>query len=195
MLQLPESKLMLEKLKNDLAPDLFYHSLDHTLDVYAAAKSLAEQENLSDSETKLLLVAVIYHDAGYLQQRENHEHLSCDIVRSTFPRFDYSPEDIEKICSIIMATKLPQQPRSLSEQIICDADLDYLGRDDFFETGNLLYLELHAAGRMADTTAWNVLQIDFLRQHRYFTATAQSLREPKKQEHLKQLLSHNTAQQ
>ena len=189
MLQLPESKLMLELLKSELATELYYHSVDHTLDVYAAAKSLAEYENLPLIDMKLLLVAVIYHDAGYLNQRENHEHKSCEIVRSTLPQFDYSSEDIDTICNIIMATKLPQQPLSLSEQIICDADLDYLGRDDFFETGYLLYRELYAAGLIADTKSWNQLQINFLRQHHYFTETAKNLREPKKQDNLKKILS------
>jgi uncharacterized protein len=88
-----------------------------------------------------------------------------------------------------MATKLPQEPHSLLEQIICDADLDYLGRDDFFKIGDRLYNELVAANIIANETDWNILQIGFLQKHHYFTATAKGLRDDKKQEHLNILLS------
>lgn len=189
MLQSPESEFILELLKRDLAPDLYYHTIGHTLDVYNTATFFAQEENVSESEMKLLLIATLYHDSGYLHQREGHESISCNIVRATLPGFAYSQEDVEKICEIIMATKLPQKPQSLLEQIICDADLDYLGRDDFFEIGNRLYRELRAAGLMANENDWNTVQIDFLQKHRYFTATAQGLRDFKKQLHLQELLS------
>lgn len=176
-------------LERDLAPDLYYHTVEHTLDVYNRAKFYAEKEKVTAADTKLLLIAVLYHDCGYLYQRADHESVSCDIVRATLPGFDYSQDDIETICQIIMATKLPQLPHSLLEQIICDADLDYLGRDDFFTTGDGLYNELAAANMIANKTEWNLLQIDFLQKHQYFTATAKALRDAKKQEHLTILLS------
>ena len=189
MLQLPESQFILEMLKRDLAPDLYYHSVDHTMDVYDTARSIAQKEKVSAADTKLLLIAALYHDSGYLHQREDHETISCNIVRATLPGFDYSKEEIETICGIIMATKLPQDPHSLLEQIICDADLDYLGRDDFFKIGDYLYRELRAAKLIANQTDWDKLQVDFLQKHHYFTATAKSLRDKKKQVHLNQLLS------
>lgn len=189
MLQLPESKFILELLERDLAPDLSYHTLEHTLDVYNMAKFYAEKEKISAADTKLLLIATLYHDCGYLYQRENHESISCDVLRATLPGFDYSNEDIETMCGIIMATKLPQEPHTLLEQIICDADLDYLGRDDFFKIGDGLYHELTAANIIANETEWNRLQIDFLQKHQYFTATAKALRNDRKQEHLTILLS------
>lgn len=189
MLQLPESKFILEMLERDLAPDLYYHSIDHTLDVYNMAKFFAEKEKVAEADTKLLLIATLYHDCGYLYQREDHESISCNILRATLPGFDYSQDDIEKMCQIIMATKLPQTPHSLLEQIICDADLDYLGRDDFFKIGDCLYNELVAAKIIANKADWDELQIDFLQKHHYFTATARALREGKKQVHLNILLS------
>lgn len=176
-------------LERDLAPDLYYHTIDHTLDVYNMAKFFAEKEKVTAADTKLLLIAALYHDCGYLHQREDHESISCNILRATLPGFDYSKDDIEKICQIIMATKLPQTPHSLLEQIICDADLDYLGRKDFFKIGDRLYNELVAANLIANETDWKILQIDFLQKHHYFTATAKALREDKKQEHLNILLS------
>ena len=191
MLELPESQFILEMLKRELSPDLYYHSIDHTMDVYNTTKVFAKKESISKADTKLLMIAALYHDSGYLHQREDHESISCNIVRATLPGFDYTESDIETICGIIMATKLPQQPHSILEQIICDADLDYLGRDDFFEIGSRLFRELQAAKLIANEADWDILQIDFLQKHRYFTQTAQHLRNDKKQVHLNQLLSNN----
>ena len=189
MVQLPESEFILNMLKRDLASDLYYHTVGHTLDVYEMAALFAERENITEADKKLLLIAALYHDSGYLHQRDDHEHRSCEIVRGVLPGFDYSQNDIEKICQIIMATKLPQQPHSLLEQIICDADLDYLGRDDFFEIGNRLYREMQAVGRIDNEDDWNKIQIDFLQKHHYFTNVAKTLRNTKKAENLNILLS------
>ena len=189
MLQLPESEFILELLKRDLAPDLYYHTVEHTLDVYEMAKVYGEKENILEADMKLLLIAALYHDSGYLHQRDDHEHRSCEIVKGVLPGFDYSQSDIKKICQIIMATKLPQQPHSLLEQIICDADLDYLGRDDFFSIGNRLYQEMLVVGRIQNEDDWNTIQIDFLQKHHYFTETANALRNTKKEANLNLLLS------
>lgn len=189
MLQYPESKFILDKLTNELAPHLYYHSVKHTLDVYERAAYMAAKENVNREDIKLLLIAALYHDSGYLYQSAGHEDISCKIATDVLPDFGYNPDDIEKICRIIIATKLPQDPHSKLEEIICDADLDYLGRDDFFDTGHGLYLEMLAAGKVADEKEWNVLQIDFLEQHHYFTTTAKLLRDKKKQENLTILLS------
>ena len=189
MLQYPESKFILDKLTNELAPHLYYHSVKHTLDVYERAAYMAAKENVNPEDIKLLLIAALYHDSGYLYQSAGHEDISCKIATDVLPDFGYNPDDIEKICSIIIATKLPQDPHSKLEEIICDADLDYLGRDDFFDTGHGLYLEMLAAGKVADEKEWNLLQIDFLEQHHYFTTTAKLLRDKKKQENLTKLLS------
>ena len=189
MLQYPESKFILDKLTNELAPHLYYHSVKHTLDVYEHAAYMAAKENVNPEDIKLLLIAALYHDSGYLYQSAGHEDISCKIATDVLPDFGYNPDDVEKICRIIIATKLPQNPHSKLEEIICDADLDYLGRDDFFDTGHGLYLEMLAAGKVADEKEWNLLQIDFLEQHHYFTTTAKLLRDKKKQENLTILLS------
>ena len=88
------------------------------------------------------------------------------------------------VCGMIMATRYPQHPKSHLEQILCDADLDYLGRPDFFEIGATLYKELIATGRLSSEREWNRLQVNFLNSHRYFTATAVSSRDPLKKENL-----------
>jgi uncharacterized protein len=184
MQHLPECQLILNKLKNELPANLYYHSIDHTLDVYNCAASIAKEEGVSDSDLKLLLVAAIYHDAGYLIQNEDHEEHSCAIAREYLPQFKYTKEDIDLVCGIIMATKIPQSPKSHLEEIICDADLNYLGRTDFFSIGENLYKEMIAIGYIKNWEEWNKLQVDFLQKHHYFTAAAKRHNYLQKEENL-----------
>ena len=184
MHHLPECQLILNKLKTELSPNLFYHTIHHTLDVYHCAASIAKDEGIADSDLKLLLVAAIYHDAGYLIQNKDHEQLSCEIARQYLPQFHYTKEDIDHICSIIMATKIPQNPKSHLEEIICDADLNYLGRTDFFILGENLYKEMLAFGSIKNKEEWNKVQVDFMQKHHYFTPTAVRQNNPQKEKNL-----------
>jgi len=174
----------MQKLQNELPEHFYYHNLNHTLDVYHCAESIAQQENINSKDISLLLVAALYHDAGYLHQIADHETASCNIVRENFVRYGYSPKEIDQICALIMATRVPQTPTSLLEKVICDADLDYLGRDDFFITGNNLYRELTATRQINSKKEWDKIQTLFLQQHKFFTATSFENRQPKQQENL-----------
>jgi HD superfamily phosphodiesterase len=187
MIDSPEGKYILARLRDELPAQFHYHNIDHTLDVYRSAEAIAKQETITAEDTKLLLVAALYHDCGYLQQINEHELASCNIAREALPQFGYTDPDIEKICKLIIATQLPQQPATLSEEIICDADLDYLGRNDFTTTGNKLYLEMQALDTIKSIEDWDKMQITFLQSHHYFTATSLKNREPKKQENLRDL--------
>lgn len=187
MRQRPECTYMLDKLRDELPKHLKYHTLGHTLDVYSRAEAIAKAEGLSGRMLELLLVAAVYHDAGYLHQRVQHENRSCEIAREVLPGYSYTDEDIDEICRIIMATQLPQNPNSLAEKIICDADLDYLGRDDFFTTGEGLYHEMLHDGVVANEKEWDAIQVKFLESHRFFTSTNIALRTEKKQDNLNRL--------
>jgi HD superfamily phosphodiesterase len=176
---------ILNKLKKELPKHLSYHSVEHVKDVYNAAKSLAKEEGINDMDKKLLLTAALFHDAGFLKGSKNHEKQSCSLAKEYLPEYGYTPEQIRTISRMIMATKIPQQPKNLLEEILCDADLDYLGRDDFFIIGNKLYAELSMYGIISTEDEWNELQSKFLAAHQYFTKTAIALRQRKKDKHLK----------
>ena len=90
MQYLPECQLILNKLKNELPANLFYHSIYHTLDVYHCTENIAKEEGINASDLKLLLVAAIYHDSGYLKQNKDHEELSCKLAREYLPLYKYS---------------------------------------------------------------------------------------------------------
>jgi hypothetical protein len=113
--------------------------------------------------------------------------LGCDLVREHLPRFGYNKEEIERICGMIMATKIPQSPNNHLEEIICDADLDYLGRDDFYSIGQSLFEELQAYNVVQDIETWNRIQVGFLTSHGFFTKTNKKRRASVKAEYLEEL--------
>lgn len=180
---------ILSRLEKELDRNLSYHSLNHVLDVEQAATQLADKENITLHQRELLLTAVAYHDSGFIYQTSKHEERGCEIVKETLPRFGYSDDEVESICGMIMATKIPQTPKNLLEQIICDADLDYLGRADFWDIGNRLYQELSVYGILSSEQEWNKLQLRFLEAHHFFTASAIALREQTKFAHLEKIRS------
>jgi uncharacterized protein len=188
-MNLPEAEhFILQKLGSELPVSLYYHGLHHTLDVVESAERIARAEGLSDEETLTLLrTAALFHDAGFLFTYQGHEAEGCRLVREVLPGFAYSPGQIATICGMIEATKIPQSPKNLLEEIICDADLDYLGRADFDVIAGYLYRELKARDLVADERTWDAIQIKFLERHRYRTLTAQATRQPVKQLHVQKL--------
>jgi len=174
------SEFIIDKLNKELPDHLTYHGIDHTLDVYNAAKNIGEQENITADEMTILLTAALFHDSGFVVTAKGHEEISCRIAREILPGYDYTGSEIDKICGLIMATQLPQNPKNHLEKILADADLDYLGRDDFFEIGDTLFDERSFAGSIEDKLTWNQSQLDFMKNHHYFTNTAINLRQLKK---------------
>ena len=179
---------ILQKLRAELSENLYYHGPHHTLDVADSVSRIALAEGISDEETLTLLrTAALFHDAGFIHAYEGHEAEGCRMAREYLPCFGYNTEQISKICGMIEATKMPQSPRNLLENILCDADLDYLGREDFESVAATLYRELKARNLVADKATWDARQIQFLENHRYHTATALATRQAPKQLHLQRL--------
>lgn len=176
---------ILNALRRGLSPTLYYHGLHHTLDVAQATQELATAENVTDTESLTLLrTAALYHDAGFLHTYQGHEAAGCTLARATLPDFAYTPGQINQICALIMATRYPQEPLDHLARILCDADLDYLGRPDFVPISTSLFHELTARRLVADEHAWFQLQAGFLTQHHYWTGTAVARRTAPKQARL-----------
>src|ERR1043165_5962010 len=111
-----------------------YHNVEHTLDVLAQVERIAKCEKVTGDEDLLLLrTAALYHDSGFLKSYGGHEQDSCVIFREDAAKFGFTIEQSEIIEGLIMSTRVPQQPVGILQQIICDADLDYLAREDFYE--------------------------------------------------------------
>lgn len=179
---------ILGKLRHGLPSKRTYHSFAHTLDVYRTTVEIAVAEGIEGEHLDLLRTAALYHDSGFLIQDLEHEKGSCVLAQEALPRFGYSQQQIDAVCEMVMATRVPQQPHNTLSRILCDADLDYLGRPDFFRIGSTLFTELKHYGVISTEREWNQLQVHFLQNHEYFTARNKRLREPQKQVHLARVL-------
>ncbi|MCU0370664.1 MAG: HD domain-containing protein [Bacteroidales bacterium] len=181
-------KFILNKLEKELDPRLTYHSVSHTMDVLESAIRLADMEKISGDDKMLLKTACLFHDTGMLVTYRGHEEASINICKETLPAFNYSPAEIGVICRMISTTKLPQCASELLDKILCDADLDYLGRRDFFMIAHRLRYEWDILGIYPTTLQeWYKIQRDFLTAHKYFTDSAIHLRQAYKMENLRQV--------
>ena len=178
---------ILHRLQTELAPQLSYHGVHHTLDVLEAAMMLAEQEGVEGEDLQLLRLAVLYHDSGFIISNKNHEEISCRLANDQLPAFGIKEAGMERIIGMIMATRIPQTANNLLEQIIADADLDYLGRNDFYSIGSTLFAEFKWQGIVANEEDWNRLQLKFLSSHHYFTSTSIRLRKERKEMHTREI--------
>lgn len=179
---------VLTTLEHELDPRLTYHNLAHTKDVMAQVERIAEGERIThENDILLLRVAALFHDTGFLYTYKHHEDKSCEIMLDTLQDGDLKPWEVDKVKGMIMATKIPQSPHNHLEQIICDADLDYLGRDDFERISEGLKQEFLTYGVIPGEPEWDPLQIRFFENHNYFTLTCKQDRNPKKLLHLQRL--------
>lgn len=180
-------------LTHELPKQFVYHSLWHTeSEVLASVDRLAAMTGIEEHALELLRTAAWFHDVGCVVQRQEHEAIGMGIARAALPGFGYLPEHIHAIGRMIWATRLPQSPDTVCEQILADSDLDVLGRDDFLDRNRVLREELALMGQHFSDQEWYRGRIKLMLGHSYFTAAASSLRAAQKRrniEVLQELLS------
>lgn len=176
-------KYILDRLEKELKPNLYYHGVHHTVDVYEASIRLAELEGLSQEEKILVNTAALYHDAGFIYQYEHNEEVAVKLVEVVLPKFGYNEKQIKTIGKIILTTRIKARPQTLLEKIMSDADYDYLGRNDVKKIAGSLCRELNEYDFKFSEDEWNEMQIKFLEKHLYYTESALTLRRPKKLEY------------
>ena len=180
---------ILDTLKARLPGHLTYHKLDHTIDVANICEHYIDYYMVSDRVAPLIRIAAVGHDYGYIQGPKAHEERSIEALRPLL-QSDYGQEEIELISGMIRATKVPQKPNNLYEEIVADADLDYLGRGNYDEMSEGLYHEFIHFGVVDNEADWLEVQIRFLEQHQYHTDWALQQRAETKQAVLQRLKSH-----
>lgn len=178
---------IIEKLEIGVPNYITYHTAEHTLNVIEAAEKLAASENVKGEDLTLLKTAALLHDSGFLQDHIGHEAISCKLARKYLPEYGYNEEQVEKICRMIMATRQPQQPADLCAEILCDADLYYLGTNTYQKYAEKLFQEYKRTGQVNTESEWLIKQFEFLRNHRYFTRSARETLEEQKHKTLAQL--------
>ncbi len=181
-------KYIIKRLAGDLPKGLHYHGIHHTKDVCEAVERLAIWEGVKGEELYLLKTAALYHDAGFIDSYESNEPIGANLAKEMLPNFGYTEEQIKQVIELIEATKMPQTPTNHLEQIMCDSDLDYLGRDDFYPIAESLRQELVEFGKLVDNPMqWVEMNIGFLSGHKYFTQSSQMRRQPEKEKRIGEL--------
>lgn len=178
---------VISMLKNNLSEFLYYHNYEHTLYVLEKVLEIGRYEKCTEKELELITTAALWHDTGYIKTYKNHEEESCLMARHYLPEFGFIPDEIGKICGMIMATKIPQHPKTKSEEILADADLEYMGTATFEIKADSLFREMKYINPALTLEKWNKVQISFLQKHHYFTRFCIEYREPIKQMHLVKL--------
>lgn len=175
-------------LRDQLPDYLTYHTPEHTAHVIEKAEYISHQENVTGHDLFLIKAAALLHDIGFIQQTHNHEEIGCQMAEELLGQHGLTSEDIQKVCGMILATKIPQQPKSLLEKIVADADLEYLGTDLFYPIGQLLYSEFKHFDPLMTIHRFNEIQANFIKKHQYHTDYCIAHREAKKQKHLQEIL-------
>jgi uncharacterized protein len=175
-------------LRTRLPAYLTYHTPEHTAHVIEKAELISHEENVNGRDLYLIKVAALFHDIGFIRQAKNHEEIGCEICSLKLVRYNFSTEEIQRVCGMIMATKIPQQPTNLFEKIVADADLEYLGTDQFYPISQNLFNEFRHYDPHLTAGRFNELQINFMRKHHYHTDYCIANREEMKQKHLMELL-------
>jgi class 3 adenylate cyclase/HD superfamily phosphodiesterase len=168
---------IMDRMAKELSDKLLYHNIQHTGHVFRQVELLGKGEQISQDDLLLLKSAALLHDTGYIDTFDNHEIKSVEYAREVLPLYRFNEKQIDNICDLIMATKLPPSPTNLLEKIICDANLDHLGRTDFLIHSDRLFQEYLLNNKIKNKKEWNLMQIKLLENHGFYTETARKLQE------------------
>lgn len=184
-------RIVLKELENGLPKHLTYHNLEHVLDVLDVCNQYIKRGNIKGDDAFLLRIGAIVHDMGFLKSNINHEEVGAEMASEIMSSLNMDQEQIEVVRGLILATKIPQNPKTELQKIICDSDLDYLGRNDYPEISKRLYMEFKSTNVVKTDEDWKNLQISFLTKHEFHTPFAKKHRKPKKQTWLQKIADDN----
>ncbi len=169
--------------------DLYYHQYEHALSVMERSIYLATMEWCSSNEIEMLIIAALFHDTGFVIQYEENEIYGAKIAKNYLRTILYPQDKIEIIENIILATQPTKKPNTLLEEIIKDADMDNLWRDDFLDIGERLKKERESIKNIKiHDPDWHHASLDLLSNHKFYTSTEQEERSEKLKENAKKVI-------
>ena len=173
--------------------NLPFHNWQHTKDVVENSKFLAKHENLPEKTVEELIIASYFHDIGNIKGTVGHEKLSCKYAQEFLTEEGYPDRHIINVISNIKATEMPQQPETLSQKVICDADLAHLGKSTFsLNNSNLRQEWERYNGQLFTDEQWTALNVNFLESHSFHTKSAEEQYNEQKRKNIKKFISNNT---
>jgi predicted metal-dependent HD superfamily phosphohydrolase len=168
--------------------DRSFHNLEHTVDVVKAVGEIGQQTGLTDDEMESVTIAAWLHDIGYVNGSEEHELKAAEKARSLLTEWGASHKKILEVTEAIMATKVPQQPRSLIGKVLCDADLFHLSSDECeAKSGKLREEWANLLDKNMSEKEWLTANLEFMEGHRYHTPYGQTILQQGKKKNIKKL--------
>jgi len=171
-----------------------FHNLEHTLSVFERASYLANMEGLDEEFQEIVQLAALFHDTWFLQQYDKNETIWARLAEEWLKQQWYPEDKIDIVKQIILATELGSPTITKLEEIIKDADMDNLWRDDFFELEVALRNELKNIKWIKFTDKERYDRISsYIQNFHFFTKTQKKERDKKLEENKKELKkkSHN----
>jgi predicted metal-dependent HD superfamily phosphohydrolase len=177
-----------EILMTEIPSKFVYHDHYHTERVVDASQSIGKASGLSEDELEIVAIAAWFHDTGYRSGCNNHEKDSAKIAEEFLAKQEYPSEKIVKVVGCIMATQMPQKPKKLIEEVLCDADLHHLACSDYSKMSEKMRQEIeHIKGHKINAEDWNRMNLNFFKEHEYFTAYGKEYLQPIKKTNLKEI--------
>lgn len=174
--------------RDHFPPEFVFHDFPHTRNVVEAARQIGAGYDLSEKDMEILQLAAWFHDTGYYKNQDGHEALSCELAEDFLKLCRYDAGNIEQVKGCIIATRVPQNPRNLLEEILCDADLSHLGNDHYWDRcGRLRQEMLMTRDILMSEQEWVDFELDFMIGHQYHTDVAREMFSKQKAQHIKQL--------
>lgn len=174
--------------EENISPDYVFHNFAHVQAVVDSVLEIGQGYELPQHDLTLLQLAAWFHDLGYDKGPANHEERSVQYAEKFLQQHHFTAEDIAVVRNCIYATKVPQHPDNLLEEIVCDADMSHLGKDSYWDRCGRIRQELLVTQQMImSEQEWVDFEINFMQQHRYHTPIATELYDERKQKHIRQL--------
>jgi predicted metal-dependent HD superfamily phosphohydrolase len=180
-------------LAEKLDPKFEFHNLDHTAGVVKAVNTICFELGVDEHDKRIIQVAAWFHDTGYTERMEEHEHDGAMLAENFLAEHDVDRADIDMVKNCILATHYPQHPITLQEKILCDADMAHLAEKNYVEGAALLRKEW-AVTRNKNFTEqeWLTINLEFLTGHSYHTGYCRETLEKGKQKNIRRLMELHT---
>jgi len=178
-------KLLVESSR---CKNLPFHNWQHTEEVVQNSELIGKQEGLKENAIEELIIASYFHDIGYSNQAKGHEQLSCKYAKEFLQEEGVADSKITNVLNLIKVTEAGREPKTITQKIIIDADLAHLGRKNFKVKNAQLRKEWkNSNGSEFSNVEWTSLNITFMEEHSFYTASANSLFSTQKLKNIKAL--------
>lgn len=169
-------RFVAQLLIDNLHKNLVFHNFHHTVYVVRGVRQISENLSLSDENKEILNLAAWFHDTGLIEVYLGHEEESKKIARRFLEENAYPEANILEVLACIDATKMPQEPQTLLEKVICDADMFHLALPEYFHLQRLLLEEFRLVmNKQCTDEEWANENLGFLNNHHFWTPYGQTV--------------------